>query len=619
MMRANPNARRLAPAGDILLLAALATLVGLTAWLSLTLARVPGSVAAVWIGNGIWVGWLLSRPTAAWPGYVVAGFVVEGVVRLLAGYPPATAAGLASCNLLEVLLVAGNVRRQVPDVGDPGGWLRLGRIATGTTLLACAGSGLLAAFVTTTPGGPGFGANFVTWYAAHVVGMVIVATLTLVVHREGWELFRATRRGWSFPGSMALIAAVGVLVFYQSSYPLLFLAFPPLLWAAFQHRFAGIVVGIPVLAVIATVATALGRGPLQLAASSGHFERALLVQGFIATACLLTFPVALAMAERVRLMARMRQSEARYRLLADYAHDVVVRMRPDGQRLYVSPSVRTTLGWEPEELLAMRESLAHPDDAALQQQTIAEVLASGEPITATYRLRHKRGSHVWIEAIARPVPSIDQPGEVDIIFAGRDVSIRMAALQALEATQRELENLARTDALTGLANRRQFEERLALALTRLRRHGLPVALLYLDIDHFKHINDRHGHGGGDVVLRTLAQRLSASVRGGDLAARLGGDEFVVLVEDAALPEAAETIARKLVAAMDQPVAVDGGSLRATTSIGIAYATRAIGAEALMATADRALYAAKEAGRNTWRMAAADDATAPGANPRSPAA
>lgn len=601
-MGSQPSARRWSAAGDILVLAAL---VGLTAWLSLTLARVPGSVAAVWIGNGIWVGWLLSRPTAAWPGYLLAGFTVEGLVRLLAGYPPATTAGLASCNLLEVLLVAGNVRRLMEDVGDPGGWLRLGRIATTSTLLACAVSGLLAAWLATTAGGISFGANFVTWYAAHVVGMVVVATLTLVVHREGWALFRPARRGWSFPGSMALIAAVAGLVFYQSSYPLLFLAFPPLLWAVFQHRFAGVVVGIPLLAAIATAATALGHGPLQLSAASGHFERALLVQGFIATACLLTFPVALAMAERTRLMARMRQSEARYRLLADYAHDVVIRMRPDGQRLYVSPSVRETLGWEPEELLAMRESLAHPDDIPLQRRNMAEVLASGEPKTATYRLRHKRGSHVWIEAIARPVPSIDQPGAVDIIFAGRDVGIRMAALQALEATQRELEKLARTDPLTGLANRRQFEERLALALTRLRRHGLPVALLYLDIDHFKQINDRHGHGGGDEVLRALAQRLSACVRGGDLVARLGGDEFVVLVEDAALPEAAEAIARKLVVAMAEPVAVGGTPLQATISIGIAYATRGIDAEALMAAADRALYAAKDAGRNSWRMITAD--------------
>lgn len=84
-MGSQPSARRWSAAGDIMILAAL---VGLTAWLSLTLARVPGSVAAVWIGNGIWVGWLLSRPTAAWPGYLAAGFVAQGLVRLSAGYPP---------------------------------------------------------------------------------------------------------------------------------------------------------------------------------------------------------------------------------------------------------------------------------------------------------------------------------------------------------------------------------------------------------------------------------------------------------------------------------------------------------------------------------------------------
>jgi diguanylate cyclase (GGDEF)-like protein len=157
---------------------------------------------------------------------------------------------------------------------------------------------------------------------------------------------------------------------------------------------------------------------------------------------------------------------------------------------------------------------------------------------------------VWIEAVARTMPSVDDPDAVDIIYSGRDVSLRIAAEQALLASQRELEALARVDSLTGLPNRRQFDERLSLAVARSRRPGLPIALLYLDIDHFKQINDTHGHGVGDQVLRVFAARLARCVRAGDLVARLGGDEFVVLVEDALLPQAAEFIARKLIATMD---------------------------------------------------------------------
>lgn len=588
-------------------------LVGLTAWLSLTLARVPGGVAVVWIGNGIWVGWLLSRPTGAWPGYLAGGFLVEAMVRQLAGFPGPIGIGLAACNLLEVLIVAGNVRRLVPDVGKPRNWLKLGEIATASTLGACAVSGLLAAALISQSTGSTFIANFVTWYAAHVVGMVIVATFTQVIQREGISLLQIGGRRRDFLGAMLVLAAMSAAVFYQSSYPLLFLVFPPLVWAAFQQRLVGVVVGIALLAIIATIATLLGHGPLALVAGD-TLQRAVLLQVFIGTACLITFPIALAMAERGRLMARMRQSEARYRLLADYAHDVVVRIGADGQRLYVSPSVRDILGWEPDELLASRENLVHPDDLVTQQQAMAAALTSGLPNTSTSRLRHKDGRYVWIEAIARAVPSADRDGAMDIIWAGRDVGTRVAALQALEASQQELESLARTDTLTGLPNRRQFEERLALALTRLERHGAPIALMYLDIDHFKQINDRFGHGGGDEALRTVAMRLSRCIRAGDLMARLGGDEFVVLIEDAALPEAAAVIARKLIAVMEADIALQGARLHATISIGIAFAQEPIDAETLMAAADGALYSAKAAGRNTYRLVTVgSDQTPPSAH------
>ena len=158
------------------------------------------------------------------------------------------------------------------------------------------------------------------------------------------------------------------------------------------------------------------------------------------------FPVALGMAERARLMARVRESEQRYRMLADYSHDVVVRMRADGQRLYVSPSARDILGWEPAELLRPSEHLVHPDDHAVQRQTIAAVMTSGQPVTAIYRLRHKDGHYVWMEAAARSIPSAEGDA-IDIIFAGRDVSQRVAAEQALQASRDELEALRAWKAL----------------------------------------------------------------------------------------------------------------------------------------------------------------------------
>lgn len=584
---------------------AMALLVGITAWLSLTLARGPGALAAIWIGNGIFTGWLLARPSSVWPGYVLLGLAADIAAHLVAGYWALHAASMGIGDLVEVLIVAGVVRRLVPDVGDPKRWISLGGIAIASTLVACAVSGLLGASVASAIYGNSLAMNFISWFAAHVVGMVIVATSTLVVLREGLGFVGAPGRRWAFLASMLLLAGVSIAVFH-SRYPVLFMAYPPLLLAAFRHRFAGVAAGVILLTIVGSVATAMGRGPLWLVQDIGAAGRIALLQLYIAGGCLMTIPVALATAERKRLTARVRESEHRYRILADYSHDVIVRMRADGERLYVSPSAKDILGWSPEEMLGSRWDLVHPDDRARQIGAMAEVIASGLAETAIYRVRHKDGHYVWVEAVTRPIPSEDRPGELDIIYAGRDVTRRVVAEQALEESRLELERLARIDTLTDAANRRQFDERLSLTLMKMRRQGFPVALMYLDIDHFKRVNDSHGHAAGDEVLRVFARRLLGSVRSTDLVARLGGDEFAVVVEDALLPEAAEVIARKLIKAMHVPIAVGDQRLDVTTSVGIAYSSAPTDVTTLMSAADSALYEAKKAGRNTYRVQAIAD-------------
>jgi diguanylate cyclase (GGDEF)-like protein/PAS domain S-box-containing protein len=584
----------------------MAVVICLLDWLSLEFSRGPGELAAVWFGSGILTGWALSRPTVLWPFYLFAGTVAEVAARLLAGDTVNYAFAISVSNLVEVLIVTFVVHRRVPDVGDPQRWILLGGIATASTLIGCAVSGVIASSVNVLLRRGDFGVDFLTWYAAHVVGMVIFATSTLVLHRVGRSMFSAEGRRISFAFSMLLITAVSAVVF-SVSYPVLFLAYPPLLLAAFRFRFPGVAGGILLLGIIGSIATAMGRGPIMLVDELGTAGHVVLLQLYIAGACLMTIPVALAMAERKRLNARVRDSEQGYRMLADYSHDVIVRMRADGERVYVSPSARDILGWTPIEMLGSRWDLVHPDDRERQEQVMQEVIASGEPRTATYRVQHKDGHYVWIEAVTRTIPSRDG-ASMDIIYTGRDISRRVAAEKALEASLMELERLARVDALTGLANRRQLDERLSVALGRLHRHGVPVALMFLDVDHFKRINDTWGHAAGDKVLCSFADRLQRCVRSIDLVARLGGDEFVVVVEDATLPVAAEAIARKLIDEMHHSIDVDGTALVVTTSIGIAYAVAPTETTALLAAADAALYAAKQAGRNTYRMR-------PVANPR----
>jgi diguanylate cyclase (GGDEF)-like protein/PAS domain S-box-containing protein len=183
----------------------------------------------------------------------------------------------------------------------------------------------------------------------------------------------------------------------------------------------------------------------------------------------------------------------------------------------------------------------------------------------------------------------------------RDGAVQGVYVLCTDATsareyERQLHALAHSDHLTGLPNRRSYEERLAQAISRSRRSAMALAVAYLDVDRFKHINDTLGHAAGDAVLRELARRLRDAVRGGDTVARLAGDEFVVVLEQVRSPLECERIAAKLLDAIRPPVQVDGRLLSVTASIGIAWSHRPEQA-ALTQGADDALLRSKEGGRD----------------------
>ena len=202
------------------------------------------------------------------------------------------------------------------------------------------------------------------------------------------------------------------------------------------------------------------------------------------------------------------------------------------------------------------------------------------------------------------IPDIESDGRVAGLYGlATDVS-------ALKNVEKQLSLLVRSDVLTGVANRYHFNEQIPLALSRARRSMSGLALMYLDIDHFKAINDSLGHAAGDEVLKAFAHRLQQSVRTTDTVARLGGDEFVVILEGVCNEEEPQIVARKIIAAVTRPLDIGGRLLTLTTSIGIALrreilAADAATAEAMIGRADAALYAAKKAGRNTWRVMADD--------------
>ncbi len=195
------------------------------------------------------------------------------------------------------------------------------------------------------------------------------------------------------------------------------------------------------------------------------------------------------------------------------------------------------------------------------------------------------------------VPKRDEDGSVVGVFG--------LVLDQTELKQAEdrLRQMAEVDALTGIANRYRLYDLIEASAARARRHRKARALLFLDIDCFKSINDRYGHAGGDAVLVEFAQRLIAAVRSTDTVARLAGDEFVVLLEDVAAISDASRVAETVIAAMQRPVSWNGVEIAVATSIGIAFSEDpAEEADHWLHRADLALYAAKDAGRGSWRVA-----------------
>lgn len=197
------------------------------------------------------------------------------------------------------------------------------------------------------------------------------------------------------------------------------------------------------------------------------------------------------------------------------------------------------------------------------------------------------------------VPDFDASGKVVGIYTlSSDVT-------ELKTVEKKLTQLARYDTLTGLPNRHHFNDKLVEAMARCRRSASPMALMFLDVDHFKSINDTYGHGAGDAVLREFATRLASGVRVTDTVARLAGDEFTIILEQLHNQDEARMVGEKVVTAIRAPFKVQGHELQVSTSIGIAYF---LGGEmtpdALMERADQALYQAKEAGRNTYRLMSA---------------
>lgn len=581
----------------------------------------PISVPVIWPGNGVLLGVALVVRRRHLASVILVGFASMALRTGLSGQPLANVMLISCAKVSSICVAAVLLRRKLGPGRDLTRHGMLFYAAVMAIVVMPLPPSLLVAVLRGASDWNDTGAIFFSSYLANALGVVVATPVVLALYREELrEQFAPSRLGRTLL-MFTLLAICTSGIFLQTSLPLLYLTFPPLLWLVSRQGFAGATLAILVISVITSVLTIRGLGPIQLVATT-YAVQTMTLQIYLLTVAGTAFCMGVLIAGRRRLdleinvretrarfaEAKMRRSETMYRHLSENASDIVSRLDLCGRRMYISRSAEEVLGWTPQELLGDQWlTHVHPDDRDQFLASFPDSVRPMEQISSIYRVGRRDGSWAWIDARARLIR--DSRGEpLEYISNARDITNQKKTEQALAEAMSELSVLATTDGLTGLANRRRFDETLRREWRRAMRSGEPVGLLMVDVDHFKLFNDHYGHHEGDQCLRQIAATIAASVRRpGDLAARFGGEEFAVILPGAT-DSGTREMANRLVNAIEALARPHAASLHGlvTTSIGCAaiVPARQSVTTQLVQAADAALYAAKRAGRN--RVAAFTD-------------
>ncbi|WP_251130510.1 PAS domain S-box protein [Exiguobacterium sp. s16] len=295
--------------------------------------------------------------------------------------------------------------------------------------------------------------------------------------------------------------------------------------------------------------------------------------------------------EKREMERALHQSETQYRLITENMSDLVCILERDGQVRYASPSHKTVLGYAPE-LYEGKNTLdfIHPNDVESARRQLDTMTASSEPLTLEFRHLHQDGRWIWLETKIQAI--YDDVGQLlHYLTVTREIMKR-------KVLEKQLKHLAYHDTLTDLPNRRYFLAYLEETLVRLDEGDESLAVLSLDIDCFKQINDTLGHDIGDELLRQFSARLTDVLRNQDVIARFGGDEFSVLIRYTE-SDAPRRVAEKLVTALQLPWLIEGHTFVTTSSVGVAPYRPGMSTKQLLKHADLALYEAKANGRNQY--------------------
>ncbi len=582
-----------------------AALVGLAyfacAMLSVAYSRSNGGVAMVWGANAMLAARLHVLPVRKWHATLVAAglasFLVTGCFGL--GWAPAPA--LALVNLAESAVAALLVRHLTVQYWPSRMICWMLGYGLGIGLMVPLAGALIGAGVVAKLSGLAFGPNFGTWLVGHSLGMLLVLppfAMLACKLRKGQPLLDEGR-GLRAALLITAMVALSTAVFAQPARPLLLL---PILLVLFSATWANALVALALPMILATVGgfmTLHGYGPValmtpvhgELGIVGGHMQ---FLQLYLAVVALSVLPLVAERERRQQRLHELARSEAHYRLLSDHASDVIMHLGCEGDVRYASPAIARLTGHAPGELAGTPLSRIvmpayHEAVAGAWQAAIAR---PGHPVAVEYLGRCKSGDPHWLETHFRGIA--DEEGHVEgLVSVTRDIASR-------KRIEEDLAHAAMTDPLTGIPNRRAFFD-MAGRLEAAENDGAPMTLALIDIDFFKQVNDRYGHGVGDEVLEIFGRTAQAVVRASDILARIGGEEFALLMPDTDI-EGAQVVCRRLaVAVAGMGVETPQGIVRITVSMGLAAVAGCT--DLALAAADTALYRAKSEGRARLRVAA----------------
>jgi diguanylate cyclase (GGDEF)-like protein/PAS domain S-box-containing protein len=578
----------------------IAALYFLVSAVTVRLTRFDGGVSFIWISNALLLAELMHLPGRRWPVMLCfCGIAVFTSITLF-GLGLYAAPFMTSCDLAEAAIGAALLRKLNVPSDEMGSLQRVGLFVLISGTIVPAGLAFGPAAVTAVLTDTGYWQNWLHWAIGHGLGTVIFTPIvSLVVSGElrKWLSGAGPLVRREAAGLLFLMLVVSCGVFSQIRLPLLFLPMLPMMLAAFRLGFTGAAASTAILSMVSVLFSVRGYGPIHLI--HGHVGlQVYFLQFYLATMVVTAFPMAAALEGRKALFLLLRESEARYRIIAERSSDLILNIDVTGEMRFVSPSVAEIFGHDPTALLGrMAGEFVTRSDVGIALRGHAAAIA--EPLKthiSEYRIRTADGRDLWAEAHMRAVLGAD--GEVvGVVNSLRDLSQR----KKLES---ELESAAHTDVLTGIANRRAFSEAVSSHIVDFGNDRRMAFCALFDIDHFKAVNDRYGHEAGDRALKAFAGIAKETVRQSDLVARVGGEEFAIILHGTDVEGAMRVCdrLRERVAAMS--VSLESGqAIRFTVSAGVAPIGPSMDETAILRAADAALYRAKSAGRNRLMLAA----------------